>query len=81
MTHGHFDHSGGLPLLLEAYPDVPVLVHADEAPFLQGAAAQYMSPAWRAAYGSIGMDFPQPLKVRGTAAACWPRRCAAAMTS
>ena len=74
VTHGHLDHSGGLPLLLEAYPDVPVLAHANEAPFLQGAAAQYMSPAWRAAYGALGMDHPQPLKVRGTGAACWLHR-------
>ena len=63
MTHGHFDHAGGLPRLLEAYPEVPVLVHANEAPFLQGAADQYMSAPWRMAYGAFGMDFPEPLNV------------------
>lgn len=62
MTHGHFDHAGGLPQLLEAFPDVPVLAHADEEPFLRGGADQYMSRLWRIAYGLIGMDFPQPLK-------------------
>ena len=30
------DHVGGLPLLLEAYPEVRVVVHADERDYLLG---------------------------------------------
>jgi glyoxylase-like metal-dependent hydrolase (beta-lactamase superfamily II) len=37
LTHGHFDHVGSLPALLESW-DVPVLCHALERPFLTGAA-------------------------------------------
>lgn len=32
MTHGHFDHTGGLPL----FPDVPVYVGPGESPLLKG---------------------------------------------
>ena len=35
LTHGHFDHTGGLPALLAAWP-VPVLAHPAEIPFLRG---------------------------------------------
>lgn len=28
LTHGHFDHVGGVRALMEAYPDLPVYVHA-----------------------------------------------------
>jgi metal-dependent hydrolase (beta-lactamase superfamily II) len=34
VTHHHYDHVGALPLLLEAYPDTPVLFHEEESPFL-----------------------------------------------
>ncbi|MBE6353706.1 MBL fold metallo-hydrolase [Treponema sp.] len=27
LTHGHYDHVAGLPVMKEAYPDVPVLIH------------------------------------------------------
>jgi glyoxylase-like metal-dependent hydrolase (beta-lactamase superfamily II) len=36
LTHGHFDHVGGLPALAEAW-DVPVFAHPDEHPFLDGS--------------------------------------------
>ena len=36
MTHGHFDHVGGLPDLAEQW-DVPVYAHPLELPFLNGS--------------------------------------------
>ncbi|MCZ8520185.1 MULTISPECIES: MBL fold metallo-hydrolase [Paenibacillus] len=36
LTHGHQDHIGILPPLMEAYPEVPILVHGEEIPFLTG---------------------------------------------
>ncbi len=38
LTHGHFDHVGSLESLLETW-DVPVWVHALEAPYVTGLAA------------------------------------------
>ena len=35
LTHGHFDHIGGLPAVLRRWP-VPVLAHPEEVPFLLG---------------------------------------------
>ena len=35
LTHGHFDHVGSLPALLETW-DVPVFAHALERPYLTG---------------------------------------------
>ncbi|MGF7029800.1 glyoxylase-like metal-dependent hydrolase (beta-lactamase superfamily II) [Paenibacillus mucilaginosus] len=37
LTHGHQDHIGILPPLMEAYPEVPILVHSEEIPFLTGS--------------------------------------------
>ena len=34
LTHGHFDHMLGLPRLRTAFPDVPVMIHADDAEML-----------------------------------------------
>ncbi|GAC1371512.1 MAG: hypothetical protein NVSMB30_11240 [Hymenobacter sp.] len=36
LTHGHFDHVGGLSGLLDAWPDVPVYAHPLELPYLTG---------------------------------------------
>ncbi|QJX45617.1 MBL fold metallo-hydrolase [Hymenobacter taeanensis] len=39
LTHGHFDHVGGLHYLLEQWPDVPVYAHPLELPYLTGLSA------------------------------------------
>lgn len=31
LTHGHFDHVAGLPVLKEFYPDIPVLIHNEDS--------------------------------------------------
>lgn len=30
LTHGHWDHTGGVAGILEEYPDVPVYIHSEE---------------------------------------------------
>jgi len=39
MTHGHFDHAGGLGGLLDAWPGVPVYAHPLEMPYLTGRSS------------------------------------------
>ena len=36
MTHSHLDHVGAIEPLKEVYPDLKVIVHETEAPFLIG---------------------------------------------
>jgi glyoxylase-like metal-dependent hydrolase (beta-lactamase superfamily II) len=36
VTHHHPHHTGGLPLLLDTYPDARAVFYEDEQPFLQG---------------------------------------------
>jgi len=39
LTHGHFDHAGGLCGLLDAWPGVPVYAHPLEMPYLTGRSS------------------------------------------
>ncbi|WP_347879370.1 MBL fold metallo-hydrolase, partial [Hymenobacter defluvii] len=39
LTHGHFDHVGALPDLLEAWPTVQVYAHPLELPYLTGLSS------------------------------------------
>ncbi len=39
LTHGHFDHVGGLQGLLDAWPGVPVFAHPLELPYLTGRSS------------------------------------------
>ena len=43
LTHGHFDHILGLPILKRAYPACPIAVHKDDACLFGGASAQIES--------------------------------------
>ncbi|CAK0785164.1 hypothetical protein CVIRNUC_008370 [Coccomyxa viridis] len=36
LTHGHSDHVGALEALVQKYPDVQVVFHQDEAPYITG---------------------------------------------
>lgn len=38
LTHGHFDHTGALPELLKAWPEVDVYAHPLELPYITGRA-------------------------------------------
>ncbi|MCR5725293.1 MAG: MBL fold metallo-hydrolase [Treponema sp.] len=34
LTHGHFDHVAGLPVLRKTYPTIPILIHEADADYL-----------------------------------------------
>lgn len=36
VTHGHIDHVGALSLLLELYPNMKVVIHEAEGPYMEG---------------------------------------------
>lgn len=43
LTHGHFDHVAGLKDLRSAFPDIPVLIHKDDASFIGKDSATLQS--------------------------------------
>lgn len=45
VTHGHVDHVGGIPGILERHPHVRVLAHADELDNVRGPERQQVTPA------------------------------------
>ena len=56
LTHGHYDHVGGLAALRAAYPDLPVYVHAADTSL---AAAMTRGLSWTDFYedgDEISMD-------------------------
>jgi glyoxylase-like metal-dependent hydrolase (beta-lactamase superfamily II) len=61
LTHGHFDHVGGLPALADAW-GVPVYAHALELPYLTGQSA-YPPPDPTVGGGS--QSWVSPLYPRG----------------
>ena len=61
MTHGHFDHIGGLPELAEAW-DVPVYAHRLELPYLTGRSSY---PPPDPTVGGGFMALSSPLYPRG----------------
>ena len=65
VTHGHVDHVGALPLLLQAYPSTPVLLHSLEAPYL--LSSDYYIP-WNGLVARMwrltGLEGSEPLKAR-----------------
>ena len=44
VTHGHQDHVGTLPALLEAFPTAQVAMHILEAPYAGGGASYWKVP-------------------------------------
>jgi glyoxylase-like metal-dependent hydrolase (beta-lactamase superfamily II) len=62
VTHGHFDHVGALPGLLERWGDVPILAHPLEIPHLTGKA-DYPPPDPTVGKGAMAlMSFAYPNK-------------------
>ena len=45
VTHGHVDHVGGIPGILELFPHVEVLAHAAELDNVRGPVRQQVTPA------------------------------------
>lgn len=64
VTHGHADHVGALPQLLQHFPEVPVVLHSGEAPFLLGGE-EYLPPSSRLQYllRALSMVPHSPVKV------------------
>lgn len=63
LTHGHFDHVGAFPQILEAWQwDVPVFAHQLELPYLRG---QKKYPAPQASAGGGLMSLLAPFYPRG----------------
>lgn len=61
LTHGHFDHVGGMDALLEQW-DVPVYAHPLERPYLDGTASY---PKADPTVGGGAMALLSPLYPRG----------------
>lgn len=56
LTHGHFDHVGAFPALLEHW-DVPVYAHPEELPFLTGES-DYPPPNPSVGQGLMALTSP-----------------------
>lgn len=63
VTHGHVDHVGGIPGILERFPQVEVLAHADEIDNVRGPSRQQVTPA------EIGGRLASPRVIRWLARA------------
>jgi len=64
LTHGHFDHVGGLRAVLAAWP-VPVLAHPEELAFLRGERRYPRGqPAGRGARPRVDPRLLRPLEDR-----------------
>lgn len=81
VTHSHGDHTGGLPLLLDAYPKVPVVFYELEAPYLvpddAGRVQQLVASDTLLArvLRWVGMLAQQPVTVSAPPVACCPLPC------
>ncbi|MGI6432972.1 MAG: MBL fold metallo-hydrolase [Sphaerochaetaceae bacterium] len=64
LTHSHWDHVLGIGELLQAYPDLPVGIHTDEKPYLDGKQMRKMAlrfdPSLQSLDEQLWIDVPQP---------------------
>ena len=54
LTHAHFDHIGGIPGLIEKFPDLPVYVHEKDAPMI-GHPLNQLPPEYPPVEGLRGL--------------------------
>ncbi|EFN55040.1 hypothetical protein CHLNCDRAFT_52813 [Chlorella variabilis] len=67
VSHHHPDHTGALPLLLEAFPDTPVAFYEDERPFLLGNKTFAQPGSLQARlFRWIGLLGERPFKARSS---------------
>ncbi|MCL5974157.1 MBL fold metallo-hydrolase [Ferrimicrobium sp.] len=57
-THGHLDHTGGIPSVSQHHPDAPVYRHPDDAHYLHNPME--MSGMLREALAATGLDLTEP---------------------
>ncbi|MBS1796171.1 MAG: MBL fold metallo-hydrolase [Acidobacteria bacterium] len=61
LTHGHFDHIGGISAIHQSFPDAEILLHKDDEDFYRGLPEQpLMMGIPRHQLAILGFDYPAP---------------------
>lgn len=65
LTHGHFDHTGGVPELMQRYANTELLVHKEDAEYLGAGAKEVHIKCFEAIRAeryikNFGYEFPAP---------------------
>jgi len=59
LTHCHYDHSGGVAALKGQFPEIKIVAHALEAPFLEKGDLEVTAASWYGAgINPIHIDLP-----------------------